>query len=60
MQTVQPFESLLHVGDSDGLIDPCGWLQSKHGLYPLQCTHKALERNAYQNQDNLDPATGRP
>src|SRR5205814_1001860 len=43
-QTVQPLEPLAHVGDPGCQIDPCGWPQSKHGLYPLQYTHQALER----------------
>src|ERR1035437_9991799 len=58
-QTVQPFEPLAHVGDSRSQIDPCSWTQSKHGLYPLQCTHKALERIRIKIRMNLDPAPAR-
>jgi len=43
-QTVQPFESLAHCGDSGGQIDPWGWTQSQHGLHPVQHIHHALER----------------
>ena len=51
-KTVQPFEPLAHVGDPGCQIDQCRWPNPKHGLYPLQYTHQALE----QIRMYLDPA----
>jgi hypothetical protein len=58
-QTVQPLEPLAHVGDPGCQIDPCGWPQSKHGLYPLQYTHQALERIRIKIRMYFDPARAR-
>ena len=58
-QTVQPLETLAHVGDSGGQIDPCGWTQSKHALDPLQCIHQALERIRIEIRMYLNPAPAR-
>jgi hypothetical protein len=58
-QSVQPLEPLAHVGDSGSQIDPCGWTQSKHGLGPLQQTHKALERTRIKIRMYLDAAPAR-
>jgi len=58
-QTVEPFETLAHIGDAGGQIDPCGWAQSKHGLRPLQDAHQALERIRIKIRMYLDPAPAR-
>jgi len=55
-KTVQPLEPLAHVRDAGGQIDPCGWTESKHGLYPLQHTHQALERIRIKVRMYLDAA----
>jgi len=54
-----PSNPLPHVGDPGGQIDPCCSTQSKHGLYPLQHTHQALERTRIKIRTHLDPAPAR-
>jgi len=57
-QTVQPFESLAHCGDSGGQIDPWGWTQSQR-LTPGPAHSPRARTYSIKIRMHLDPTRGR-